>query len=386
MKTKSYFLFTALSLFTAKVFAQSNEDVVNILQKKGLLTQREADSLRSDYSVKQEQNKKNQTLFPIQAGRGVQISGYSQVRFQSLQEADKPDGFDIRRARLDIRGSINKVWEYRLMTDFASSPKLIDAFVSFKPYDFLKITAGQFYVPFSLENLTPDRQLEFIDRSQVVNALVSRDKDVIGNNNGRDIGIQVSGNVWKRNDRFIFDYYLGAFNGQGINVVDLNESKDIAGRLVAHPFHFFDIGASYYNGYDAWGSPSKNQRRVRSGAEVAFHYHSWSVKAEYILGQDGKTKINGKTEDLVRAGWYTQATWFIFPKQLQVVLRYDTYDPNTFKAPESQPQNDITSWYTGGLNYFINEWAKVQVSYSLRKEQGPQINNDVISAQFQVSF
>ena len=35
------------------------------------------------------------------------------------------------------------------------SPLLLDAFVAYKPFDGLKITAGQFNIPFSLENLTP---------------------------------------------------------------------------------------------------------------------------------------------------------------------------------------------------------------------------------------
>ena len=38
-----------------------------------------------------------------------------------------------------------------------------------------------------------------IDRSQVVEALVARGKDVIGNQNGRDIGIQIGGGILKKN-------------------------------------------------------------------------------------------------------------------------------------------------------------------------------------------
>src|ERR1051326_4086699 len=138
MRTKKYLM---VFLFASSLIrAQSSDDVLDLLVKKGTITQHDADSLRIAGNAKQEQVSEKRSLFPVQAGRGVQISGFSQVRFQSLQEQGKPDGFDIRRARIDVRGNISKAWEYRLLTDFASSPKLLDAFVSYRPFDFLKIT------------------------------------------------------------------------------------------------------------------------------------------------------------------------------------------------------------------------------------------------------
>ena len=85
------------------------------------------------------------------------------------------------------------------------SPLLLDAYAVYKPLSFLRITAGQFLIPFSRENTeTPDRDLLTVDRSQVVNALVARSgdgsnglQDSIGNQNGRDIGIQASGTFLK---------------------------------------------------------------------------------------------------------------------------------------------------------------------------------------------
>src|SRR5208283_660183 len=122
-------------------------------------------------------------------------------------------------------------------------------------------TAGQFLVPFSLESLTQDRNLETIDRSQVVSALAARKGDLanklvdsIGNQNGRDIGIQVSGSFLHIENRYLVDYYLALLNGAGVNTLDNNQSKDFAGRLVLHPFKILDIGASYYNGFDVFTS------------------------------------------------------------------------------------------------------------------------------------
>ena len=87
-----------------------------------------------------------------------------------------------------------------------------------------------------MENLASSNKLEMIDRSQVVEALVARGKDVIGNQNGRDIGIQIGGGFLKKNGIPVIEYRLGFFNGSGINLADTaNDAKDIVGRLVINP-------------------------------------------------------------------------------------------------------------------------------------------------------
>ncbi len=82
-------------------------------------------------------------------------------------------------------------------TDIAVSggQLLLDAILGYKVTSSLKINIGQFFIPFSQENITSNTKLETINRSQVVEALTTRGKDVIGNQNGRDIGIQVSGSI-----------------------------------------------------------------------------------------------------------------------------------------------------------------------------------------------
>ena len=142
----------------------------------------------------------------------LQFSGYIQTRFQSNQKAGTPDGLDIRRARLDIRGDVKTAWEYRLQVDFAGTPKLLDGYAVFKPFDFLKVQVGQFKIPLSPDNIMASGKMEFIDRSQVTEALVSRGKDVLGNNNGRDIGAMVFGSLLKIKDKNYVDYYIGGFN------------------------------------------------------------------------------------------------------------------------------------------------------------------------------
>ncbi|MCW3083916.1 MAG: hypothetical protein JWP12_1282 [Bacteroidetes bacterium] len=378
MKTKSLLILFILFSFSAKNFAQNSDDVLNLLIQKKLITETEADSLRADNALKQQEQKEKQKFFQILANKQIQIGGYTQLRYQSFQEAGKPDGFDVRLARLDIKGNINPYWEYRLQTDFAGSPKIVDAYAAYKPFDFLKITVGQLKVPLSPENIAESSKLESIDRAQVVEALAARSKDVIGNQNGHDIGIQASGSVVKIRERYLLDYYIAYLNGAGVNVSDNNESKDVAGRLVFHPFAGFDIGGAYYNGLDKFGTPAKDQQRLRYAGEIAFTYKGANIKAEWIHGQDGIIQ---------REGWFAQATYFVWKRKVQLLAKYDTYDPNVIHLPDTSPtQHDISTYYIFGANYYFNDWTKLQVNYSYRQEQTKQINNDLISAQVQISF
>jgi len=383
------------ALVSAKVNAQqTSEEMINLLISKNVITQQEADSVRAVIAIKAQDDKAKQKKFNITSGKALTLNGYTQVRFQSLQEPTKKDGFDIRRARLDLKGAITEKWDYRMQLDFASSPKILDATIGFRFGDYLRITAGQFKVPLSMENLTASNKLESVDRSQVVEALVARSKDVIGNHNGRDIGLQLSGSFIKIDDRFLVDYAVGVFNGAGINptavksskdfdwrdsyasIVDNNEAKDFAGRLVFHPISGLDIGGSYYNGYDIW-SPSKkdtvakSQVRKRIGAELSYTMNNLSIKGEYIQGRDAKTD---------RSGWYAQAGYYFVPKKFQALLKYDTYDPDLDK-----PKNISTNYVTC-LSYYFNDFTRLQASYTYRDEEGTKINNDVIALQLQIGF
>jgi phosphate-selective porin len=278
----------------------------------------------------------------------------------------------MHRARLDVKGVINNKWNYEIYTEFAGTTKLLEAYTTYKIGDYLKFTAGQFKVPFSLESLISDSQLEFIDRSQVVEDLAGRSKDVIGNQNGRDIGVQVNGSFAKLDDHYLFDYSLGIFNGAGYNVTtDNNNHKDIGGRLSIHPINNLVVSADFYNGQGNYGSPAKNQIRNRTGFDARYAIGPLSLTAEYDKGTDGT---------LNRSGWYAQAAYFVIPKKLQLAAKYDTYDPTQTST------TDRSDWYLGGVNYFFNDWAKLAVDYSYRREQSTQIKNNLFNAQLQITF
>lgn len=355
------------------VKAQSTDDILNLLIQKNLVAQKDADSLRAEAAIAAQATLVKVKSFPVNAAKKITLNGYTQVRYQALDEAGKIDGFDIRRARLDVKGVISPYWGYRVQFDLAGTPKLLDAYAELKLNDYFNFTIGQAKIPFSLENLASSNKLEMIDRSQAVEALVARGKDVGGNQNGRDIGIQLGGTLFKLNDRPVLDYRLGLYNGSGINTSDTNEKKDFAARLIVHPVAGLDISAALYNGsrYVAVTSPAKNVTRDRFGFDLSYDLNNFSVRGEYLHGTDDQTD---------REGYYAQTGYYFLQKKLQLLAKYDFYDADKSKA------RNASTCYVLGANLNFNANARLQLNYTFKQEEGTSVDNNYASVQLQIGF
>lgn len=297
--------------------------------------------------------------FSLLADQPLKLSGFTQVGYVHL--ADDPDEFRIRRARISLKGDIFKNMSYRLQMDAVKSPALLDALaeINFSPY--VRVTFGQFKVPFSSENLSPSSALDTINRSQAVEKLCpGRD---IGSQ-GRDIGLSVSGKYSG------LEYAAGVFNGSGMNRKDADEKKDFAGRMVLHPFGLLTMAAAFYKGMNSPSSGALPVARNRTGLEIIFLQSSFSVKGECIFARDDQT---------LSSGWYFQGGYFIAGK-LQSIIRYDSYDKNRDMASD---RSDLLIF---GLNWFFSEKTKLQVNCEWNKKERRKFASSAILAQFQAGF
>lgn len=302
----------------------------------------------------------------------IQLNGFLHFRYQQFEDSARNDGFDLRRARLDLRKNIHNLWDFRLQLDAAGGGvRVFDAVIRYHPIEEFSATVGQFKIPFSAESIEQAVKLNFINRSQAVEALVARGKDVLGNNNGRDIGVQVSGNLFKVNNKQLIDYYLGVFNGQGINVSDANKNKDVCGRLVVHPIKNLAIAGSIYVGYDQFLNEQHNSKRNRTGFDITYTANKWSLYGEYVGGNDAG--IN-------KEGFAASATYFIYKKKLASAFRFDYYDNNTIK-PDS-----YSIWYIAGLNYYVSNTIMLMANYDFRTEENARVANDLFHIQLQVQY
>ena len=87
----------------------------------------------------------------------VKLSGFGIVQYTySSQETAKSNSFNLRLARFSLDGRAFNDWYWKAQIQFngntstlGSSPKVVDLFIEWQKYDFLRVKAGQFKNPFT---------------------------------------------------------------------------------------------------------------------------------------------------------------------------------------------------------------------------------------------
>lgn len=388
--------FIVLKVNLALAAVDSVDILIKALVEKGIITEDDAAAVRAEIGTIRQDEEEKRKSFNVTGKRPIKLSGYIQERYVQSKQEGFNDSLEARRVRLALSGDATPNVDFKLQVDFAGSrkaltdaklttdpdptkaklatksssvgkPALLDAVFGYKLAGDNKLSIGQFKVPFGLENLTSSTNLDTINRSQVTEALVpGRD---IGSQ-GRDIGVQLAGTKSLAEDgsRQI-EYTVGLFNGAGINVGDDNGRKDPAARLVWKPgVEGLSLGLAHYNG--AIGS--SHSAHVRTGGEAVFLYGPWAVRSEYIRAKDGAVK---------KKGWYATVVKQIGAAS-QAVVRYDRLDSDTSVG------DDASSTLTLGLNWFLNKdgYTRWQLNYERRREEGAQVPNDLLLAQYQAGF
>lgn len=380
----------ALFTLTAQAAVDSTDILIKALIEKQVITEDEAASVRAEIANLRQDEEATRKSSPVTAKRPLRISGYGQVRYSYADDVAQNTGFEVKRLRLIFAGDATPVVDYRAQLDFAGAkkavtavdadpkksktdlfgkPTLLDAVVGYKLAQDTRLSAGQFYVPFGLESTTSEASLDTINRSQTTEKLVpGRDTG----NQGRDIGLQFSGvRPISADGTRSLDYAVAVLNGAGINTGDDNRRKDLAGHVIVKPgIDGLTFGGAYYNG--ATGAAKVTHRRA--GLELAYLQGPWAAKSEYITGKD----------DVSKHGYYATLVRNLSPST-QGVIRYDRVTVSAFKATDAVKPTRVV---TLGLNWFLSKdtLTRVALNYEFKREEGIQVSNDQLLAQFQASF
>ena len=117
-----------------------------------------------------------------------QVHGNLQGRFTNQEGTS--DRLEIRRARMIVSGDPLSKLSYRFQVDFVKKPYVLDAALAWEFSQALRLTGGQFKIPFSAESLISEDLNIPIARARAVNSLApGRDTGV----RARDVGFEVSG-------------------------------------------------------------------------------------------------------------------------------------------------------------------------------------------------
>ena len=326
----------------------------------------------------------------------VKLSGYGMVQYQaSNQEGKEKNDFNLRMLRLSLDGRILDDFYWKAQIQFngntstlGSSPRVVDLFAEWQKYDAFRVKIGQFKRPFTFENPMHPVDQGFMSYSQNVSKLAGFSDRAGGHSsNGRDIGVQLQGDFLKNgNGRNLIHYQVGVFNGQGINVADVDQRKDVIGGVWVMPIAGMRIGAfgwafgwegTYARGI--WTEDGAKQIGVRSLPQHRYAFsgeykaNDWTFRTEYIHStgeafakslnntNDASSKNSVVNEALGNKadGFYALAIAPVVKNKVHVKARYDLYRPKA-EWTSSKTQYELGADYVFHKNFQINvEYARV---------------------------
>ena len=149
----------------------------------------------------------------------------------------------------------------------------------------MRVTGGQFKIPFSAESLISDNLNTPIARARAVNGLApGRDTGV----QGRDMGLQIAGTLYLGKDPLV-DYATGVFRGQLLVESPAAHYNASAGRVMVHPLRGVTAGGDWYRSFRA--SPAGEKRRAE--AEGAYDRGGVHLRGEQIWARDAASERRG---------------------------------------------------------------------------------------------
>lgn len=167
---------------------------------------------------------------------------------------NRNDTFLLRRARPIIEATLWDKIDLTLVPEFgggsnnadgnpSSSASILDAYANFRYSPELQLRVGKFKSPVGLEQLQSDSQAFFMERGLPSSLTPSR-----------DVGVMLHGEAFGG----AVNYAAGIFNGVADNRnspnLDIDDEKDVAGRVFFHPFQQVDVEALQGLGLGVGGS------------------------------------------------------------------------------------------------------------------------------------
>jgi phosphate-selective porin OprO and OprP len=347
--------------------------------------------------------------------------------------SDSSDTWLLRRVRPTLEGTLNGIFDFRVMPDFAQGRTvLFDAWGAVRLKPWAVITAGKFKVPVGLERLVSANDLKFIERGLPTNLVPNR-----------DLGVQLGGDIAGG----VVQYSVGVFNGvidggssDAQGDVELDSERDVAARVFLQPFISSDSFALRGLGFgvagtyvdqkgnvanpllpafrtpdqqtffryraDTAGTPINeaaflNGERLRVTPQAYYYVGSFGALAEYVsVTQDvsRNTALGLRTEELENTAWQLELSYFLTGEEAtyrgftpintfnvgspgwgawEIVARYgeQKIDDQTFVGGAESFADPATSArkvsaYTVGLNWYFNQNFKWQIDYEYSVYEG----------------
>ncbi|MEI7475616.1 MAG: hypothetical protein WCK67_12645 [bacterium] len=313
----------------------------------------------------------------MEFGENFKIKGSFQVRYaNSFNKGveNYANGFRLPLGEVRLQGKLHKDINYLASIvpsrtfDSTTNSILGDAYVMTEKLKHHKIYLGQTRTPIGYEGTLSPTSLNTPDRSQIARNF----------SDTRDFGIKAVGNYK------LLDYYLGAYNGNGNNRNDTHNSDLAYGYwVVGKPLAYmpklgvFEIGGGMFSGkYSQFTNNvfTKDIYQTTKGLYTSYEFKRNKITSEWS-DKKGYSNVVGRKA----TGWYIEDALFLNKKRThQVVLKYDTFDPN------KNVSDDRSTEYTLGYNYYMKaQNLKLQLDYvHANNKVGNDSNRVIVQTQY----
>jgi phosphate-selective porin OprO and OprP len=230
------------------------------------------------------------------------------------------DAFLIRRARIIMEGSFNRIFQFQITPDFAgSAASLLNANITAVLGPALQIKVGKFKTPVGIEQAQANMVTAFVERTHPSSLMPSF-----------DVGMQIGGEFAEGR----LSYTAGVFNGladgaSSTTNTDTDDHKGVVARIMARPFEGLEVGvgATYSPDLTAAtpltpGYRSDGQQRFfaydattvadgdgwRVSPQAAYAHGSLGLMAEYAVSAIN-VRAGGVRTELKHEAWHGQVTY-----------------------------------------------------------------------------
>lgn len=331
----------------------------------------------------------------------ARVTGEMRDSGASVDSSD-PSRFDIARRRVGVSGAIGDIADFQVERELAGARGWRDVYIDYRGLGRVDIQAGQFKLPFGLDENTSSTNIDFVFRSRAARL-----------SPGRDPGVMAHGR------RGRLRYELGVFTHDGDNGRDLFTPRlagwTPAGRLVVQPWRssmsvLEDVqagvavtssdtpaGLADLRGPTALGRPFLREEfgiqgaRRRVGFETRWRPGPFSVQSELVhvtSERRGQSVDNLDLPALTARAWYVHGTWAAtgekktrgadepvrplfdggfgsleFAARLEAVRFSSPGDGPPATGPRAEtilPHHDRA--LTLGVNWSPNRWVRIQAN------------------------
>lgn len=347
-----------------------------------------------------QENKEKSTIEVPAWVKNFKFSGYGMLQYQGEDpEGKHTNTFNLRLLRMILDGKIGDFdWRAQVQGTNATGPgqptvQLVDLYAEWAKHKEFKVRVGQFKRAFTFENPTHPITQGWYSYAMVVNNLSGfGDRTGERSSGGRDLGIQLSGDVLPNKDgRALLHYQIGVYNGEGINMKDQDNRKDIIGGLWVMPIKGVRIGAFGWTGsrgnmLDPTTGITRSVDKNRYALSAEYDKDEFTFRTEYIHSQGwGAASAGNNVREIDYSkgdkadGWYVFGIVPVIKSKLHAKARYNTYRSD-------KTWGNSKTMYEVGLNYFFNKRMQINAEYGLVNVRSTHKNHNFVDVEFDFRF